>query len=163
MSRVAAAAIVAVVGVFAAVYFFARDPAEPVAASVPAPAVTESPAAIPPAPAAVGEVPAVRPVATDPRLAALMGSPGDDRVELIPGPDGRVIREMDVDPNSAGYRKPLREYAYAGDKVVAITVYKYFGDQTQVIRVAVSYKSDGSVEHYREDTRYVRSDQAKSN
>jgi hypothetical protein len=153
------AGAVAVVAVFAGVVWFARDSAPDVAAGAPSPA-GERPAApasteAKPAGPAASEAPAVRPVFTDPRLLALVGAPGDDRVELIAGPDGRVIREVDMDPNSAGYRMPLREYAYAGDRIAAIVVYRYFGAQTQVIRAQVTFKSDGSVDRYREETRYI--------
>jgi hypothetical protein len=165
MNRAGAAVIVAAAGVFAAVYFLARDREEPAAAVAPAPGIAEPGPAAAPAPplGAPGEAPVARPTVTDPRLAALMGNPGDDLVERIAGPDGRVIREVDADPNSAGYRKPLRDFSYAGDKVVAITAYKYFGDQTQIVRAVVSYKPDGSVDEYREDTRYENGKQRQSN
>ena len=52
----------------------------------------------------------------DPRLAALMVSPENALVEFVPGDHGQVIKEIDKDPNSPGYRKPLREYTYAGDR-----------------------------------------------
>ena len=161
-TSIVAGAIAAVV-VFAGVVYLAREPAavEGGEAAAPADAAKSAEAVAPAAPVAVqppgapAPAPLVRPAVTDPRLAALMGDPNDDRVERIAGPDGRVIREIDSDPNSAGYRKPLREFSYAGDKVVAITAYKYFGGQTQVIRVAVTYKPDGSVDRYREETSYV--------
>ena len=158
MNRIAVAGVVAAAGVFAAVYYIAREPATPAAAAdihAPAPGAPQSPPASAPAPATpAASGPAVRPVATDPRLAALMGTPGDDRVELIAGPDGRVIREVDADPNSAGYGKPLREYSYAGERVVALTAYRYLGDHVQIVRAAVTYKADGTVDQYRETTQY---------
>jgi hypothetical protein len=148
--------------VFGAVIWFAREreparaEAERPAAEIPAEAVAappprERPSSVVPA----GTVPN-RPVPTDPRLAALMGAPDDSRVEYIAGADGRVIQEIDNDPASQGFRKPLREYLYAGDKVAGITVYKYLGTQVQVVRAMATYKPDGSVDAYRETTEYVK-------
>jgi hypothetical protein len=93
-------------------------------------------------------------VTTDPRLAALMVSPDNALIEFIPDDTGKVIKEIDNDPNSGGYRKPLREYMYAGDRVVGLVSYKYLGDQVQIVKAAVSYKPDGSVDQYQESTSY---------
>jgi hypothetical protein len=158
VSKAVIVGVVAVVAVFAGVYYVARDRdadvEPPAAAAVKGdPAAAASPSAADPTPAA--PVAPVRPtVPSDPRLAALMVSPANDLVEFVPGPDGRVIKEIDKDPASAGFGKPLREYTYHGDKVTGLTVYRYLGGQTQIIRADVTYKPDGSVDQYREDTRY---------
>lgn len=162
ISQVAAG--VAALAVFAGVYWVARDPA-PVspATETPREGVPESEAtdvakgaAAPEAPVAITA--ASRPVPTDPRLAALLGVPGDALVEYKGGPDGRVILEIDNDPNSKAYRKPLREYGYVGGNLATVTVYKYLGTQVQVIRAVASYKPDGSVDEYRETTDYRKPD-----
>ncbi len=146
------------VAVFAGVIYFARDPAEqapaaPQSADERSGAGTETPPAAAPLPAARSGTP-TRPVTSDPRLAALMVSPDNELIEFVGGDNGKVIREIDNDPNSMGYRKPLREYTYAGERVVGLVSYKYLGDQVQIIRAAVSYKPDGSVDQYQESTSY---------
>jgi hypothetical protein len=105
-----------------------------------------------PANATTRSDPTGRPVPADPRLAALMVSPANDLIAFVKGADGRVIQEVDQDPGSPSFRKPLREYTYAGDKVVGVTNYRYLGGQTEVARTAVSYKPDGSVDEFREST-----------
>jgi hypothetical protein len=146
------------VAVFAGVIYFARDSGDQLpAAAQPsderARAETAKPVAAAPAPAPKSGTPS-RPATTDPRLAALMVSPDNALIEFVPDDTGKVIKEIDNDPNSAGYRKPLREYMYAGDRVVGLVSYKYLGDQVQVVKAAVSYKPDGSVDHYQESTSY---------
>lgn len=170
MSRGVLIALVAAVAVFAGVLWFARDVAIPAApgaaaASATPPEASRNPREAPPTAATerapvttVAGAAAKRPESPDPRLAALMGASGQAMVEYVPGVDGRVIREIDNDPNSQGYRKPLRDYSYAGDKVAAITSYKYFGDQVRIIRAVASYKPDGTVDQYRETTEYVKAD-----
>jgi hypothetical protein len=150
--------VVAVAAVFAGVLYYAKDAGkEPSAASAPdeqtivpepKPLANEQPT-----PVARAGTPA-RPVTSDPRLAALMVSPANALIEFVPDADGRVIKEIDKDPASPGYKKPLREYMYAGDKVVGLTSYKYLGGQVQVVRVMVTYKPDGSVDKYMESTDY---------
>ena len=83
-----------------------------------------------------------------------MVSPDNALIEFVPDDNGKVIKEIDNDPNSAGYRKPLREYTYAGERVVGLVSYKYLGDQVQIVKAAVSYKPDGSVDQYQESTSY---------
>jgi hypothetical protein len=153
-------AAVAVVAVLAGVVYVARDRAVDVASSEPesagaAPGAEErAPAPSVAAPAPVAGGPPRRPPPPDPRLAALMTAPNDALIEMIPGPDGRVIVELDKDPASAGFGKPLRQYQYSGDRIVGLTAFRYFSDQTQIIEARVSYKADGSVDKYREETRY---------
>jgi hypothetical protein len=152
---------IAVVAVFAAVIHFARESRESgvpeaatkVAAASPGEetAPREAPRSVVPA----GENPD-RPTSTDPRLAALLGQPDNPLVEYVAGPDGRVIQEIDNDPASQGYRKPLRDYLYAGDKIAGITTYQYLGTQLQTRRVLVTYKPDGSVDELRETTGYAK-------
>ena len=156
MRKTLVAGAVAVVAVFAGVMYFARDPAQPSptdqrpAAAAPAEAV--KPATAPPP--VSRSAAAKRPVPSDPRLAALMVSPDNGLIEFFPDADGRVIKEIDNDPASAGYRKPLREYTYAGDKVIRLVVYKYLGNQVQTIKADIVYKPDGSVDQYQESTSY---------
>jgi hypothetical protein len=90
----------------------------------------------------------------DPRLAALAVSPDNGVIEFIAGRDGRIVKEIDKDPNSPGFGKPLREYTYVGDKVTGLTSYGYFADHMQVTRTRVSYKPDGSVDQFLESTSY---------
>jgi len=155
---------IAVAAVFAGVLYFAKEAGDESPATAAAAGETnvagdaKTPAATPaasaqPAPVARAGTPA-RPVTSDPRLAALLVSPANALIEFVPDADGRVIQEIDKDPNSPGYKKPLREYMYAGDKVVGLTSYKYLGDQIQVTRVALTYKADGSVDKYQESTSY---------
>ena len=94
------------------------------------------------------------PATADPRLAILAVSPDNGLIEFVKAPDGKVIQEIDKDPNSPSFRKPLREYSYSGDQVVALTAYKYLGGQVQIIRTMVSYKPDGSVGQIKETTTY---------
>jgi len=160
VNKTLVAAVVAGVAVFAGVVYFAREPAtpgpaagepapkSPVAAEAAKPTTTRAPVS--------RQVPPSRPVASDPRLAALMVSPdrGDGLIEFFADAEGRVINEIDNDPNSARYRKPLREYTYAGDKVIRLVAYKDLGNQVQIITANVVYKPDGSVDRYDEQTRY---------
>ena len=157
--KITVAAGIAIVAVFVGVIYFARDPAlktqpkdQPDLAKAAAAPEAAKPAA---ATLAISQSnAAARPVTSDPRLAALMVSPDNGLIEFLAGADGKVIKEIDNDPNSPGFRKPLREYLYAGDKVVGLTAYKYLGDQTQIVRALVTYKPDGSVDKYQESTAY---------
>jgi hypothetical protein len=88
----------------------------------------------------------------DPRLAALAVSPDNGLIEFIRTPDGKVISEIDKDPGSPSFHRPLREYVYAGDRVVALTAYRYLGDHVEVDRTMVSYKPDGSVDQFAQST-----------
>jgi hypothetical protein len=92
---------------------------------------------------------------SDPRLAVFRLSPDNGLIDFVAGADGRVIKEVDRDPRSPGFGKPLREYSYAGDKVVALTTYDYGGAQVRVTRVHVSYRPDGSVDQFRESTDFL--------
>jgi hypothetical protein len=128
------------------------QPAMPAAHAPTAPASRETTpvdnAASTPTPQTRSAVPA------DPRLDALQVSADNGLIEFMAGPDGRVIMELDKDPNSIGFRKPLREYTYSGDRVVGLVAYQYFSDHVQVTRTAVSYKPDGSVDEYRQTTEH---------
>ena len=158
MRKTLVAGGLAVVFVFAGVMYFAREPA-PQAATAELPTEKEGraepvkPAAPAPLPVSRSGTPP-RPATSDPRLAALMGSPDDALIEYTVGDNGQVIKEIDNDPSSAGYRKPLREYTYAGDKLIALVAYRYLGGQVQIVRAIVTYKPDGSVDQYRESTSY---------
>jgi hypothetical protein len=93
-------------------------------------------------------------VPPDPRLAALMVSPDNGLIEFVHGTDGKVITEIDKDPGSVGFRKPMREYMYSGDKVIGLTAYRYLPEHVEITRTSVSYKPDGSVDRYSESTSY---------
>lgn len=169
MNRTLVAGAIAVVAVFAGVLYFAGDrggdaPAEAMPATERPGETAEPPATRAtepaPAPATRGNA-AGRPKPTDPRLAALMVSPADARIEFFSDPEGRVIKEVDNEPASPSYRKPLREYSYAGNQVIKLVSYRYLGDQVQVVTADVVYKPDGSVDEYREATRYEFGAQGK--
>jgi hypothetical protein len=98
--------------------------------------------------------PASKPASSDRRLAALQVSPDNGFIEFVVGADGKVIKEIDKNPSSLGFRKPSREYTYVGERVTGLTAYQYFGDHVQITRTAVSYKPDGSVDQYVESTSY---------
>ena len=162
MSRTWIAGGIAVIAVFAAVFYIAREPAAPATAAAPVttaePAPGESGAESPaPSPAPGGQAPVaalVRPVPPDARLAALMVSPDNGLVELVPGPDGRVIKEIDKDPNSPGFSKPLREYTWAGDRIVGVRSYRHLGKQTEIVTARVSYRPDGSVDQIEQSSNF---------
>jgi hypothetical protein len=159
MKATIVAGAIALVAVFTGVYWLARDPApadpaESMAGERQPPGSAGEGATSLPSPQPATPRPPVRPTPPDPRLAALMGSPDHPLVEYQPGPDGRIIKEIDRDPNSQGYSKPLREYLYADGKLIGVTAYKYLGNQVQVIRAAVTYKPDGAIDEYRETTEY---------
>jgi hypothetical protein len=159
MKRTYVAGAIAVAAVFLGVIYFAGDSADESAAKVTAskePGVRAEPAfpGVPSPSPGTKSTAAARPVPADPRLAALMVSPDNALIEFIADPEGRVIKEIDNDPNSAGYRKSLREYTYAGDKVIRLVSYRYLGDQVQVVKADVVYKPDGSVDQYNESTSY---------
>jgi hypothetical protein len=88
----------------------------------------------------------------DPRLDALQVSPDNGLIEFVAGADGKIIKELDKDPGSPSFKKPLREYIYSGDRVIGLTSYLYVGDQVQITRTAVSYKPDGSIDQFRQST-----------
>jgi hypothetical protein len=159
MSKGILVGAVAFIAVFAGVWWFASDHGEPVTARPAAgagnaPLAAASPSATAPAATTSRTDSTGRPAPADPRLAALMVTPDTGTIEFVKGADGRVIQEIDQDPNSLGYKKPLRQYVYAGDKVVGLTTYRYHAGQTEIIRTAVSYKPDGSIDRYEESTSY---------
>ena len=161
MSKSITVGAIAVVAVFAGVWWYASDRgAKAPAPAAGAPAEASDPAAHPIASASTPVAktprndPQGRPVPPDPRLAQLMVTPDNGLIEYKKGADGRVIQEIDKDPNSLGFGKPLRDYVYAGDKVVSVTAYRYQANQVEVIRAAVSYKPDGSVADIRESTAF---------
>jgi hypothetical protein len=121
------------------------DPSAPAASALPH-SVSRTDAGSPPVLTTLKDVPA------DPRLAALMVSPDNGSIEFVVGSDGKVITEIDKDPTSLGFKKPLREYIYSADKVIGLTAFQYFVDHVQISRTAVSYKPDGSVDQYLEST-----------
>jgi hypothetical protein len=91
-------------------------------------------------------------VPSDPRLAALAVSPDNGLIEFVRAPDGKVIAELDKDPSSPSFKKPLREYLYRGDRVVGLTAFRYLPDHTEIDRTSVSYKPDGSVDRFEQAT-----------
>jgi hypothetical protein len=159
MNKPVVAGVIAAVAVFAGVLYSERQPAQnrPLddgptkAQGIPAPAV--QPAAPTRPDYVASSKPPPRTTPADPRLAALMVSPDNALIEYFSDPEGRVIREVDNDPNSPGYRKPLREYSYAGNQVIRLVTYHYRGDQVQVTTTDVTYKADGNVDQFHEATR----------
>jgi hypothetical protein len=113
--------------------------------------------------AAVREsAPTERSVPIDPRVAALSVSPDNGLIEFVAAPDGTVIKEIDKDPNSLGFRKPSREYTYSEGRVIGMIEYKHLGTQVQISKTAVSYKADGSVDQYLESTTYESADNSST-
>lgn len=160
MKKSVLAATIAAVAVFAGVFYFAREPGEKTrTGDVPAktaatPAKTVKPA-VPAQPLAVSRsAPPSRPASADPRVAALMASRDDALIEYFSDPAGRLIKEIDNDPASQGYRRPLREFTYAGNQVIQVVTYHYLGDQVQVSKAIITYKADGSVDQFHESTDY---------
>lgn len=148
----------AVVAVFAGVLYFAGDFAGDVSGQA-APAKKEAATPEPvkpvaPRPPVSKSTAASRPVTRDPRLAALMVSPDNALIDFFADAEGRVIKEVDNDPGSPSFGRSLREYTYAGDKVIRLVVYRYLGGQVQVVTADVVYKPDGSIDRYEESTRY---------
>jgi len=110
-----------------------------------------TPAAAPSEPGRADSKPAPPP---DPRLAALAVSPDNGLIEFVRATDGKVISEIDKDPSSPSFKKPLREYLYSGDRVVGLTAYRYLPDHIEISRTAVSYKPDGTVDQFAESTSF---------
>jgi hypothetical protein len=158
MSRGLVAALV-VAAVLVGVYCYRWVPTKPIPMAVPAkePAIHVE-EVLPPAsssPPATHGTAASRPKAVDPRMAALMVSPQNALIEFFTDPAGRVIKEIDNDPASASFGRPLREYTYAGDKVIRLVKYQYTGDETQTVTADIIYKPDGSIDQYKESTGYT--------
>jgi hypothetical protein len=156
--------VLAVGALIAAVAYLKHDPADQSPAtlqSVPGKSASAQPA-MPAAGASHSSVsrgnpsePAradLKPVPPDPRLAALMVSPDNGLIEFVRGSDGKVITEIDKDPSSPGFKKPMREYMYSRDKVIGLTAYRYLPDHVEISRTTISYKPDGSVDRYAEST-----------
>lgn len=88
----------------------------------------------------------------DPRLANLVASTDNPMINYVRGEGGIVIAEIDNDPNSASYKKPLKEYQYQKDHVRSMTRYEYYKTETVITTTDVAYKNDGSILDYRENT-----------
>jgi hypothetical protein len=155
MNRSLVTGLVAAVAVFGGTLWFMRDPADGSKAAPAANAREQARAATPPgiAPPAMSPGSAAsRPTSTDPRLAALIGAPSGALVDFLLDAEGRLIKEMDSDPGSPGYRRPLREYTYMGDKVIRLVKYQYNGNETQIITADIVYRPDGSIDQYHQTT-----------
>lgn len=100
------------------------------------------------------------PAPYDPRLAALEVTPDNGWINYVTGSDGKVTMEIDMDPASPGYKKPMRKYTYAGDRVTELIAYRYFHDHVQITTTTVSYNPDGSIAEYAESTSYDYGDEA---
>lgn len=157
MSRPLVIGAVALAAVAAGALWFVRAPSEG-ARAVPAAGTADPGTAVKLPVSARPELTrgsaASRPAAPDPRLAVLLGSSDATAVDFLLDADGRLVKEVDADPASAGYRRPLREYTYAGDKLISLVKYRYTDRETQIIRADVVYRPDGSVDQYHETTRY---------
>jgi hypothetical protein len=141
--KVLAAVIVGVVLLAAMAVLLRRAP--------DADAAARRPVAAPPPPLSG---PPPRPRFEDPRLASMVESPQGSRVEWVPDPQGRLMREMDADPASPGYRKPLRDYLYNGERVTQITRYRYQDDgQVEISTARIAYAADGSLEQVQQASR----------
>ena len=150
---------IAVVAVFAGVWYFAGREAGLTTEHQPSAPADRSGAATPTSATAAARASAPAQAAgsatpSDPRLQALMVSPDNGLIEFVRSPDGKVIMEIDQDPGSARFGKPAREYTYSGNQVVGLTSYKHLGNQVQVSRIMVAFKPDGSIEEFHESTDY---------
>jgi len=92
--------------------------------------------------------------ANDPRLINLLPSQDNGLIEFVTDPDGRVLKEIDKDPSSFGFKKPLKEYYYVGERPVGVTKSHYLGNQVAVTTITVTYKADGSIDQYKEAINY---------
>jgi hypothetical protein len=122
----------------------------------PAPAAGSGPpdASSPHDPASAAQRTNSTPLPADPRLAALQVSPDNGLIKFVIADNGKVIAEIDQDPASPGFGKPSREYIYMGDKVVALTAYRYMSDHVEITRTMVAYQPDGSVAEIKATTSY---------
>jgi hypothetical protein len=155
MNRSIVMGLVAALAVSGGTLWFMRDSADGSKAAPPAGTSDQARQATPPVIARPVMLPgsaASRPVATDPRLASLIAAPEGALVDFLLDADGRLIKEMDSDPSSPGYRRPLREYSYSGDRVIRLVKYQYTGNETRIIRTDVVYRLDGSIDQYHETT-----------
>ena len=88
-----------------------------------------------------------------------MVSPDNGLIEFVVGPEGKVIREIDNDPNSPGFRKPLREYTYAGDRGGRLVSYHYSATRCRSSRPSRHLQADGSIDQFHESTDYEHENQ----
>jgi hypothetical protein len=155
----------AIAGYVAAVVYLGHDAANPSKATTEAAsaqagkragaastgiAPASRPAGVGPSAAGISTSNAVGP--SDPRLAVLAVSQDNGLIQFVRLPDGKVISEIDKDPASPSYGRPLREYMYVGDKVIGLTAYRYLGDHIEIDKTMVSYKPDGSVDRFAQST-----------
>jgi len=156
MKRSLVAASLVVAAVLAGDFWLRSSPVSSKASSPVAPAskaVVAAAPSIPPAPAILRGSVASRPAAPDPRLAMLIASSDGAPTDFLLDADGHLIKEVDSDRHSPTYRRPLREYTYAGDKLIRVVKYVYTGKQTLITQADLAYRPDGSIDQYRETTR----------
>ncbi len=87
---------------------------------------------------------------TDRRLANLIVEKDNPMVEYVYDEGGFIIKEIDKEPSSISYKKPLKLYQYKNGKVVKIEKYEYFSTETHITTIDAAFNDDGSIQDYRE-------------
>ncbi len=89
---------------------------------------------------------------TDRRLANLIVEKDNPMVEYVYDESGLIIKEIDKEPSSISYKKPLKLYQYKNGKVVKVEKYEYFSTETHITTIDAAFNDDGSIQDYRETT-----------
>lgn len=85
--------------------------------------------------------------------AKLALSTDNGNVEFIKNTQGQVIRELDQDPTSPSFKKPLSDYGYQNGKVNSVTRYEYNAGLVTIYRLQVAYDAAGNIVDFRESAR----------
>lgn len=84
--------------------------------------------------------------------AKLALSEDNGKIEFVKNAQGEVIKELDQDPASISFQKPLREYGYLNGKVNSVIRYEYNSGKVTAHKLQVAYDSAGKVSDYRESS-----------
>ncbi len=84
--------------------------------------------------------------------AKLALSEDNGKIEFVKDAQGVVIKELDQDPASISFQKPLREYGYLNGKVNSVTRYEYNSGKVTAHKLQVTYDSAGELSDYRESS-----------
>lgn len=85
-------------------------------------------------------------------VAKLALSEDNGKIEFVKNTQGVIIKELDQDPASISFQKPLREYGYLNGKVNSMTRYEYSSGKVTAYKLHVAYDSAGEVSDYRESS-----------